>query len=407
MRGRWPGPRWAIAAVFVIHGFVFASWTAHIPHLKAALGLSDHQLGLVLLGAPAGAIASAATLVWLLPKVPARRLLPVALIGYALGGLLIGAAGSPLELSGGLAVWGYFQGSLDATMNTEAVAIETGLDRPIMSSLHGLWSAGSLLGAALGAACVAAGITLDAQLAVISAVVVLATPVLAARLPASHGAAEVPPPVPESGTATGGGRAAPEVGARSRLARGKGSIAWAVAILGVICLADLLCEGAVADWSAVYLRDNLRTSAVVSGLGYATFMTGMLAIRAVGDRLRSRASPRVSVASLAVIATAGMAAALLLANPVATLAGFLCLGLGVGTVFPTAVVAAGRLPGVNAGIAVSIVSACGWIGYVGGPPLIGQLTSFTTLRAALSVIPILTMVIALIAVSSRELNRRM
>ena len=393
--------RGAIAVVFVVHGLVFASWTAHIPHVKAALGLTDHQLGLALLGAPIGAVASAATLVWLLPKADARRLLPIALVGYALGGLLVGVASNSLGLFGALAVWGYFQGGLDATMNTEAVAIEAALDRPMMSGLHALWSAGSLAGAALGTACAAAGLGLGAQLAVLAAVVLVATPAVVSGLPAGSAVTPMPPPVPESGNApeylheTAAPSSCPEPRQHTR------RISRGVVALGVICTADLLCEGAVADWSAVYLRDNLQSSAIVSGLGYAMFMTGMLAIRAVGDRLRRRVAPKTSVIALAGLATVGMAAGLALGDPAASLIGFLCLGIGLGSVFPMAVSAAGRLPGVDAGVAVAIVSACGWIGYVCGPPLIGQFAAATTLRVALAVIPLLTAVIAMIVWLSR------
>lgn len=321
MKAREPGMtahRRMIATVFIIHGFVFASWTAHIPHLKAALGLSDHQLGLALLGAPVGSVTSAATLVVMLPRIGIRRLLPTALAGYALGGLLVALATNSFELFGALAVWGYFQGSLDATMNTEAVAIEAS-GRPMMSRLHGLWSAGSLAGAALGTACVAAGIGLGTQLTVIAVAALGALPALRSRLPAAKDPAGVPPPNSELGAA-----ADPPPDSHRRF----GSITWAVVILGLICTADLLCEGAVADWSAMYLRDDPQTSAAVGGLGYAVFMAGMLAIRTVGDRIREHIGSKASVTALAALATVGMGAALAHADPATALTGFLFLGIG-------------------------------------------------------------------------------
>ena len=117
-------PRIAVTAVFVAHGLLFASWTAHIPHVMRHLGLSDGTLGLALLGAPAGSVAAMLLASYLIPRLGSRRVVQVALVGYCATGPLVGLTGSLAALFGALFIWGAFQGTLDVAMNTQAIAVE-------------------------------------------------------------------------------------------------------------------------------------------------------------------------------------------------------------------------------------------------------------------------------------------
>jgi fucose permease len=169
-----------------------------------------------------------------------------------------------------------------------------------------------------------------------------------------------------------------------------------IVVLGAVALASMLCEGAAADWSAVYLRESLDVRAGVAGLGYAVFSAAMVAVRLSGDYLLRRYRARTLLPVLAAVASVGMAAALPVGHPVAALVGYACLGAGVALIVPSAFSAAGRLPGVRPGTGVAAVSAIGWFGFVGGPPLIGRLASLITLPAALA-LPVLCAVIAVAA----------
>ena len=113
-----------MTAVFVAHGLLFASWTAHIPHVMRHLGLSDGTLGLALLGAPAGSVAAMLLASYLIPRLGSRRMVQVALVGYCATGPLVGLTGSLAALFGALFIWGAFQGTLDVAMNTQAIAVE-------------------------------------------------------------------------------------------------------------------------------------------------------------------------------------------------------------------------------------------------------------------------------------------
>jgi fucose permease len=390
---RWP--RIAVTAVFVVHGLLFASWTAHIPDVKAHLGLTDGTLGFALLGAPVGSVTAMIAASWLLPRIGSRRIVRVALVGYCTAGPLVGLTGTLAALCAALFVWGAFQGTLDVAMNTQAIAVERAGRRVLMSGLHGSWSIGSFAGAGIGALAVAAGVSLSVQLLGLGTIALLVAGLLTARmLPA---AAEHPgnPNVPASHTDAGRRPGQPA----SRWSGG-------MVLLGGIAFASMLCEGATADWSAVYLSGPLHTKGVVPGLGYTAFSLAMVTVRLSGNRLLTRFRPDRLLPALALVATLGFTAALLIAQPPAALLGFGCLGIGLASVVPAVFSAAGRIPGLPPGTAVATASACGWAGFVCGPPVIGRLAAWASLPVALSLLPLLTAFIVAGTFGSHALRQR-
>jgi MFS family permease len=390
---RWP--RIAVTAVFVVHGLLFASWTAHIPDVKAHLGLTDGTLGFALLGAPAGSVTAMIAASWLLPRAGSRRVVQVALVGYCAAGPLVGLTGSLPALFAALFAWGAFQGTLDVAMNTQAIAVERTGRRVLMSGLHGSWSIGSFAGAGIGALAVTAGISLSIQMLGLGTIALLAAGLLTTRmLPA---AAEDPgSPNATAGHTRAGQRPA------GRVSRWSGGMV----LLGAIAFAAMLCEGATADWSAVYLSGPLHARGVVPGLGYTAFSLAMVVVRLSGNRLLTRFRPERLLPALAVVATLGFGAALLIAEPPAALVGFGCLGIGLASVVPAVFSAAGRIPGLAPGTAVATASACGWAGFVCGPPVIGRLSTWASLPVALGLLPLLTAFLVAGTLSSRALRQR-
>lgn len=384
-RGIIATPRIAITTIFLVQALIFASWTAHIPHVKASLGLSDATLGTALLGAPIGSIVAMIVTGWLLPRLGSKRIVQIVLIGYCLTGVGVGLAGSLPELFGALALWGLFQGALDVAMNTQGITIERAMRSPIMSGLHGGWSIGAFTGAAIGAIAVANGIPLDGQLLTLGIVLLAVTGWLSLQL--------LPDPV---------GRTDSGHHAKASFAILKHP---AVLILSGIAFACMLGEGAAADWSAVYLHDSLGSSAAVAGFGYAAFSLTMVTLRLGGNRLLARISPRVILPILTGIATVGFTLGLVIQTPVAALIGFAALGIGLALIVPTVFSAAGALSGQHTGTAIAAVSALGWAGFVCGPPLIGHLAEWTSLPLALGIIPLLTAVIAIVTRSTGVLTK--
>ncbi|MGH3744232.1 MAG: MFS transporter [Mycobacteriales bacterium] len=373
-------PRRAVAVVFVLHGLLFASWTAHIPAVKGHLHLTDGSLGLALLGAPVGSALLTAVAGWLLPRYGSRALVRVALAGYCTTGPLVGLAGSLPELFAALFGWGAFQGLLDVAMNTQGIAVERHQGRRLMSGLHGGWSTGAFLGAGAGSAGVAVGLSLAWQLVLLGA--------LGAAIGLAPTRAMLDDEVDEQH----------EVPVRQRFSS-------LVLVLGATAFASMLCEGASADWAAVYLHDHLGTAASTAGLAYTTFALAMVVVRLGGNRLADRVTERRLVPGLALLATVGFGVALAVDQPAAAFAGYACLGAGLGSVVPSVFSAAGRLPGLHPGSSVAAVAAFGWLGFVVGPPLIGWLAGAGSLRGALVLLPVLTGAIALTTALTPVLRR--
>jgi sugar phosphate permease len=392
--------RAATVAAFVSHGLLFASWTAHIPQVKDHVGLTDGSLGLALLGAPLGSVAAMLIVARLLPEVGSKRVVQISLLGYCVAGPLVGLASSLPALFAALFAWGAFQGTLDVSMNTQAVTVERAAGRPLMSGFHACWSIGAFAGAGIGALGVAAGLSLTRQLLLLAVPVVVITGWLTTRMlpdPAAPAARGLQAPDHPSGVMAAASDRNRASGFAIRLSR-------PVLVLGAIAFASMLCEGASADWASVYLRGSLHVGAAAAGLGYTGFALAMVAVRLSGNRLLGKFRHQRLLPVLAVVATAGFTAGLLSGRSVAVIAGFGCLGIGLALVIPTVNSAAGRLPGVSPGTAIAMVSAWGWAGFVFGPPIIGQLASATSLTVALGVLPVLTACIAAATVRARALR---
>jgi MFS family permease len=378
-------PSAAVTVVFFVNGVLFASWTAHIPHFKEYLRLTDGTLGLALLGAPVGSVLAMLIAARLLPRLGSRLIVRATLVGYCASGPLVGLARSATALFLALMLWGAFQATLDVSMNTQAIAVERRALRALMPGFHGSWSIGSFSGAALGAAGVAIGLSLSSQLLLLAIpCVVIAGWLSLAMIPDEHPAHDHP--------------------ASDKAGAGRRAVWTAIGVLGAIAVADLLCEGAAADWAAVYLHTALGAAPAIAALGFAAYSLAMVAVRLAGNRLLDRFGARLLLPALAGLATVAFGIGLAVQDVAAVLIGFAALGAGLGAVIPVIFSAAGRVPGINSGTAVAMVSACGWVGLVCGPVLIGQLANVASLRLALIAIPALTALIAASTATCRALR---
>lgn len=375
--------RWGVALIFFVNGAAFASWVSRIPALRAGMGLSDGALGSVLFAMSCGVLLSfplAGKGAQLLGARQLALLAGVALLLMLPTPFLIGIVPSlvlvMLEVGAAL-------GTMQVAMNVLAVDVQARLPRPVMSSLHGAWSLGGLAGAGVGSLAAHAGLRpllhLSGVAVALGGVLLLAWALLLrARLPARAVAA---PMRPSMSFGRPGRRA-------DRVLLG----------LGVICLCAFLTEGALADWSAVWLHDRAAASESRAALGYAVFAGAMTLMRLVGDRvLEAFGSVRV-LRLLTALGALALAAALLLARVDAAMVAFVLLGLGMATVVPSAFAAAGRradaLAGGAAGEAcaaraVALLSGFGYSGLLLGPPLIGWLAQASSLTWALGLLVLL------------------
>lgn len=366
-------PRHAVSAVFFANGVALASWVSHIPAVKARLAIGDGQLGLVLLSMAAGAVAALPLAGWLIGRLGARAATVGSAIGLCLALPLPVLSPNVAFLVAALTLLGACNGLLDVSMNSLAVTVEDRLGRPIMSSLHGLFSLGGVAGA-VGASTAMAGRVTDAGHVLGTAASLLV--LLAVALPVVPRPAVPPgPPVPV-------------------FVKPSASLLG----LGLLTFCGLLVEGAVGDWSAVYLHDALGATAAVSATGFGAFSLAMAAGRFGGDRVAQRLGAARLLRLSGALASAGLAGSLLLGHPVVAVAGFGLVGAGVANVVPILFGAAGRVPGVSSGTALAAVASTGYVGYLAGPPVIGVAAEAAGLPAALGVV---AAVCALIAVGAR------
>jgi MFS family permease len=381
--GRWM--RNAVVATFFVQGFLFASWTAHIPHIKDHLHLGDGSLGIALLGAPIGSMLAMLAVSRLLPKFGSRRVVRVALVGYCLAGPLVGLSISLVTFFIAFLLWGIFQGSLDVSMNAQAITVEGRARRRLMPAFHGSWSMGSLAGAGVGVLGVGLGWSLSEQLLIFAVPCLFVVGWLSTQMiPDDHARAKSSSGLAEKTRWT--------------------LLQKTIVVLAAIAFADMLCEGAVADWTAVYLHGTLHTSAVLAGLGYAAYLLIMMIVRLLGNKMMNRFPVHLALPLLAMIGAVGLVVGLIINHPASVLVGFMCLGAGLALVIPMVFSACGHIANVHPGTAVATVSACGWTGFVLGPPLIGGIASLTSLRTALFLLPVLTVVVVVATGTARVLR---
>jgi MFS family permease len=357
-----------VSTVFFVNGALIASWVSRIPAVSERLGLDKAQLGIGLLGMAVGALIAFPIAGWGIARFGSRPVVTIALIGLSAALLLPGLAGSLPALFLSLVVFGALNGATDVGMNAQAVEVEKMHAQPIMSSFHGMWSLGGLLGSGIGALLIGAGFSPLAHFALVGAVAAITAAIASSRL------LDVPPT-----HQTGPVFAVPP---RSLVA------------IGVVLFCAALVEGSMADWTAVYLKTTLLTTESFATIGYAAFSLAMLAGRLTGDVLKARLGAVTLGRSGGLIAAVGMAFALVVGQPWASLIGFACAGWGVSSLFPMAFSAAGNAKGVNQGVALASIATMGYTGFLVGPPLIGFIAQGTGLRLALVVVVMLSLVIA-------------
>ena len=394
--------RVAITVFFAVDGFIFASWAVRIPAVKAAVGASPAALGIALLGASGGAIATMMLTGALCRRLGSARVVVAACAWLSLALLLPALARSAPALGLALVVFGIGYGGLNVAMNSLAVDLVAAARRPIMPSFHAAWSLGGLAGSALGglAAPELSPLThfslvclLGLAVTVTCGRVILATP-----LPAAHGApaagGQPPGEAPPAGGITGAeipnGSVFPLSPPARPPAPGRGAGVWrAVLLLGVIALCSTYGEGAISDWGALHLHADLGAAAGLAAAGYASFALAEAAGRLAGSWLLARLGQTRVLVYGGLVTCAGMLAAALSPVLPLALAGFALTGLGVANAFPTAMSRVGLLAGPNG---VATASTLGYAGFLLGPPIIGFLATGLSLRIALTTVSLLAVV---------------
>ncbi|MFF1489540.1 MFS transporter [Streptomyces sp. NPDC058319] len=380
--------KWAVAALFCFLGFQYATWTSRLPALKSRLDLSEQELGLLLMACGVGAAVSFPLVSYLMRRLGSRRLSLVS--GLCLAVLLAALSKAPdypvalvIICADGVAV-----GALNVAMNAQGAALEKRFRRTVMSQLHATFSAG-LLGAALlasGVNLLTSAVTAHFAVAFVLLLVLLAC--------ARGGLLDEPEPAAgtapqEAGAAEGADAAAdaPAGRRRKRLSLPGRATLW----MGCAMVFGTITEGAMNDWSALYMKDIAKASATVAPLGIAVVSVMMLLARVFADRWRTRWGDGRVVVCGSAVAGVGLALALLAGGVVPTLLGFACVGLGAAAVTPCVYVAAAA----GGSDALALVAAMGTTGLLIGPALIGFIAGWGGLVVGMSAVAVSALIVSL------------
>ena len=364
--------RLVVASHFFLTGTLFATCATRIPAIQTRLTLNTGELGLALLATAIGELVTMNLSGYLAARFGSRSVTTIASGGLCIMLPLLALAPTLPVLMAALLLFGASFGAVNVAMNTQAVIIEQRYGRPILNSFHACYSLGGLAGALIGGLMAAhAIIPLQNFLGLALPGLILTFSVSRFLLPA-HTDAQ---------------------GAGVAFARPTRILL----VLGLVAFCVLLGEGAMADWSAVYLSTILRSGAGLAAAGYAAFSIVMAVGRTLGDRLTRRLGPRMMVRLGGLVAAGGLTLALAVPWVPLALVGFGLVGAGFSVVFPLTMSAAGRTSQQASGTAIATVAACGYVGFLVGPPAIGFAANVLNLRLALGLVVVLSLCAALCA----------
>jgi len=379
--------------VFAAHGFMFASWAVRVPAVKQQAAASSAALGLALLGLSAGAVATMLLAGALCRRFGSPRVTVLSCAVLSLTLPLPALARSALALGLLLAAFGAAYGCLNVAMNSVAVDIVTALRRPVMPGFHAAWSFGGLAGAGLGGL-LAPHLSPLRNLLLVALAGLLVSALAGRVLLTRHGVLHDAEP-----EAAAPGAAAGPASRRDPAWRGALRTGRMVGLFGLIALCAAYDEGAIGDWGALHLRQDLGAGAGLAAAGYAAFALAEASGRLSGTALIEQLGRSRVLILGGLTACAGMLLASLAPYVWLALAGFAATGFGLANLFPAAIARAGRLAGSTG---VALTSLLGYSGFLLGPPAIGFLASQAGLRTGLTTLSFLGLAAALIAWLSRD-----
>lgn len=367
--------RIAVKLIFFINGFIHANLAARFPRVQELFHINDGKLGFVLLASSVGALLAMPFTGWLIIRNGSRRITIFSIFLYCIFVPLV-----PVMVSFGIPglvvlffIMGLTAGMLDVSMNSQAVMVEKIHEKPIMTSFHALFSIGMFAGAFCGALFVKIETTLFIHLAS-----VVALSLLGAAWARYHLIQDKPQEKELDGPAF-------------RLPNA------AMVSIGVIAFCCMLGEGAMADWSTNYMENIALAPPVLAPLGLSAFALAMTIGRFFGDGARLKFGDRKLMIICGVISTIGISLTLLFSNPYSVIIGLFVVGIGLSSIVPIAYSVAGNSKNLPPGVGLAMVTTVGYSGFLFGPPLIGLLANWQSLRIALMLVAFLFVVMTFLS----------
>lgn len=368
--------RIAISAIFLINGIMVANWLTRIPDVKNSLQLSDGTLAFALLAAALGALTGQPIMGIAISRYGSQITTTVAALVFSLTMFLSGFAPNLWMLSVALFIFGAWNGSLDVAMNAQATKVEGLYGKTIINSFHGLWSLGGLIGAFMGGYA-AARFPLGPHLSFLGVFGLIAMFIASRSL------------LPDQGHKDGEGF--------------KLSLPPPILIpLGIIAFCTLVAEGAVADWSAIYLREHLGSSPAMGAAAFGAFSLCMAAGRLTGDWITLYIGNFTLLAGGGVFTALGALLVVGTTEPLFVIIGFAIMGLAMACMFPLVLSTASRTPGIAPSIGIAAMASVGYSGFLAGPPIFGMISNFSSLRIALSLLVVFGLLMIVSAFIARK-----
>jgi predicted MFS family arabinose efflux permease len=371
----------ATQAIFLVCGLAISSWAPMVPLAKERLGLNDANLGYLLLMLGAGAIIMMPISGYLSQKYGTRIIILVSGLVAAISLPCLLIMPSPILMGVALFIFGSGVGTIDVAMNSHGIKVQNEYGKQIMSSLHGLFSVGGLCGS-LGL-----GILIKFGLNPLAAAISIA--VLLIVILIYNYRHLLSRSIEKSFT---------EVDAygHDQVKRKPAKVLNpSVIFLGMGCFVVFLSEGAILDWSALFLKENRNIDTEFSGLGYASFSIAMATMRLLGDNIVEKLGGKRVVIFGGMIAAAGIFLAVGTPWLATSLAGFILLGIGAANIVPVFFSEGGKIKGIDSAVAITVISTMGYAGQLAGPALLGFIAFHYSLSVALNLLGILLLIVAI------------
>lgn len=373
----------AVNAFFLVNGFVYANWVSRLPALQEIYGMDNGQTGLVLLAYAVGALVAMPFSGWLIVKNGSRKMTVFAGLLFVTFVPFFPVMVSTELLTLLLFITGMSTGVMDVSMNAQAVLVEEKYGRPIMSSFHAVFSGGMMIGAVVGSVFTRWEIspfTHFSMMALIGiAVIIWASFHL----------------IYDQKTAT-----------ETEESGGFQLPAKAIVGIGIIAFCGMLGEGAMADWSTLYMKEVALAEAGWAPIGLGAFSSAMMLGRIFGDKGRVLFGDGKLLIINSLVAMSGVLLFVAFPMPVLVIIGLFLVGLGLSVIVPIAYSRAGAMPGLAPGVGISMVTTIGYSGFLFGPPIIGFIADWQTLRIAMIFVVALFIIMTILTVLNQVKSRK-
>jgi MFS family permease len=370
----------ATRTIFLVCGLGISSWAPMVPFAKERLGLNDANLGLMLLLLGAGAITFMPLSAYLGHKYGSKIVICYTALLTAIMLPFLMFMDSVVRMGICLFIFGGAIGGVDVAMNAHGAQVQNLIGKPIMSSLHGLFSVGGLLGS------IGLGYLIKLGLDPFWAAVFIAGILILIVLSQYRNLLDVA--IEKSASLRFTDRS------ESKLETKTSWFNRHVIFLGILCFIIFLSEGAMLDWSAVFLLENRGVSEEFGGMGYAAFSVAMAAMRLVGDRMVAKFNSKTVVVGGSIIGAIGLLLAVATPWVASSLFGFILLGIGAANIVPVFFSEGGRIKNIPASVSIPAITTIGYAGQLAGPALLGFIAYVSSLPVALGFCAVLMLCVA-------------